>query len=96
MKNLTILALVFILTAGLMTGCGCSNSNADTIPTTTVAPTSAPTTMPSTTAPSTTPSTDMTMPSVDDLVPGPEDTIDPSNGANQSTGDTVSRGRQGF
>ena len=82
MKNFTILALVFVLTAGLMTGCGCTSSDA-TIPSTTAMPTPAPTT--STTRPATTPSTDMTMPSMDDIIPGPEDTIDPSNGANEST-----------
>jgi hypothetical protein len=27
----------------------------------------------------------MTMPDMEDVVPGPEDTIDPSNGANQDT-----------
>jgi hypothetical protein len=28
----------------------------------------------------------MTMPDVEDMIPGAEDTIDPSNGANQPTG----------
>ena len=64
MKKLTILALCFVLAAGLMTACGSSNtadetaapsSSAATTPSTVPATTKAPTTTaPSTTAPSTT------------------------------------------
>lgn len=93
MKNLTILALVFVLAAGLMTGCGCTSSDMNTTPATTVAPTTAPTTAP-VTRPSTAPTTEMTMPDAEEMIPGPEDTIDPSNGANNSTDNTVARNRR--
>ena len=34
-----------------------------------------------------------TMPGMDDMIPGPEDTIDPSNGANETTNATGPRSR---
>ena len=97
MKKIISIALVAVLTLCVFTGCRSGAAN-NTAPVTTApaprpstAPTTAPTTRPTTaptTAPteaSTTPSTDMTMPDMQDVVPGPEDTIDPSNGANQET-----------
>jgi hypothetical protein len=36
------------------------------------------------------------MPSVDDMIPGPEDTIDPTNGANNNTEGTVTRNRKKY
>ena len=105
MKKYVALALVLVLTLGVLTGCRRKQPEASTtVPTTmapttmpTVAPTTRPTTAP-TTAPSTMPTTgtDMgpgMMPGMDDMVPGPEDTIDPTNGANDSTTATGARGR---
>ena len=82
MKKICIFTLVAVLALGLMTGCR-GNKPMDTTVPTTVAPTTAPTTMPTTqptTAPTTAPTTE---PPMDDLLPGTEDTIDPSNGANE-------------
>lgn len=92
MKKFCSIALVLVLTVTVLAGCR-SNPPADTSATTTAptrvttAPTSAPTTMP-TTAPTTQPthpSTDMTGPDMGDMIPGTDDTIDPTNGANQGT-----------
>ena len=93
MKKFCSIALVLVLTVTMLAGCrGTTQTNTSapsTAPTTkpTTAPTSAPTTMP-TTAPTTQPtqpSTDMTGPDMGDMIPGTDDTIDPSNGANQDT-----------
>ena len=93
MKKYLCLALALVLTVFALTGCR-RKKNEMTQPTTvppttmapttrpTTAPTTAPTTMP-TTAPTTMPSTD---PGMDDMIPGPEDTIDPNSGANETTG----------
>ena len=93
MKKVFSIALVLVLTVTMLAGCR-SNTPSDTsasstAPATkpTTAPTAAPTTMP-TTAPTTQPtqpSTDMTGPDMGDMIPGTDDTIDPSNGANQDT-----------
>ena len=88
MKKFFALFLVLVLTVCLFAGCRANP--APTTPSTT-APTTAPTTMP-TTAPTTMPSTDMTDPGMDDMIPGTEDTIDPTNGANQ---DAKGRSRGG-
>jgi len=91
MKKFYSIALVLVLTVAVLTGCR-SNSPADTSSATTSAPTrpstaatSAPTTMPTTmpTTQATQPSTDMTGPDMEGLIPGTDDTIDPTNGANQ-------------
>ena len=93
MKKILCITLAAVLTVCALTGCRSKapeNTTPSTAPATrpTAAPTTRPTTPP-TTAPTTaptTPSTDMTMPDMGDMVPGSEDTIDPSNGANQDTG----------
>lgn len=96
MKKYLILVLVFVLTLCVLTGCRSRQPETTTtapskIPTsTTAAPTTMPTTA-TTTAPSTAPATAPTTgsamePGIDDMIPGAEDTIDPSNGANDSTG----------
>lgn len=98
MKKILCASLAAVLTLFALTGCRSKTPASTTAPSTapaarpttapatqpTAAPTTAPTTMP-TTAP-TSPSTDMTMPDTGDMLPGAEDTIDPSNGANQETG----------
>lgn len=90
MKKFCSIALVLVLTVTLMAGCR-SNQPADTSAPTSkptrpsTAATSAPTTMPTTaaTTQATQPSTDMTGPGMEDMIPGSDDTIDPTNGANQ-------------
>ena len=78
MKKICMFALAAVLALGLLTGCRSNKPMNTTIPTTlpTTAPTTAPTTPP-TTAPT-------TMPPMEDILPGAEDTIDPSSGANES------------
>lgn len=89
MKRICMIALVLVLSVCLLTGCfGRKDNNKTTVPSTTVAPTQAPTSRP-TTQPTVRP--DGTMPGMDDMIPGTDDTIDPTNGANQDTGDA--RGR---
>ncbi len=90
MKKILSVAFVLVLTVAVLAGCRSNKPEPTTVPTSaptraTTAPTTAPTTMP-TTAPTTQPtqpSTDMTGPSMGDMIPGTDDTIDPSNGANQ-------------
>ena len=92
MKKIIVFALVAVLTLGLMAGCRSRGNVATTAPTTlpTTAPTTRPTTAP-TTAPTTEPTTEPTedstdmMPDMEDMIPGPEDTVDPSSGANNDT-----------
>ena len=93
MKKYLCLALALVLTVFALTGCRRKKNEVTqptTVPPTTMAPTTRPTTAPTTapttmptTAPTTMPSTE---PGMDDMIPGPEDTIDPSSGANESTG----------
>lgn len=90
MKKFIVIALVLVLTVCALTGCRSRKQEPTTVPTTaapttrpTTAPTTAPTTMP-TTMP-TEPSTDMTGPDMETLIPGGEDTVDPTSGANQDT-----------
>ena len=96
MKKTVAIALVLVLTVCLLAGCRSNKPQPSTDPSTqstaapTVAPTVRPTTEPST-EPSTQATTGSTQPSdtgsgMDDMLPGSEDTIDPTNGANQSTG----------
>lgn len=92
MKKVLSITFVLVLTVATLAGCRSRNPEPTTVPTAaptraTTAPTSAPTTMP-TTAPTTQPtmpSTDMTGPDMGDMIPGTDDTIDPTNGANQDT-----------
>lgn len=91
MKKFTVIAFVLVLTLGLFTGCRGTEDNMTTPPATTTPSTSRPATAPSTQA-----TTETTMPGMDDVIPGPEDTIDPSNGANESTDNTGARGHSRF
>lgn len=98
MKKILCASLAAVLTMIALTGCRSKAPENTTVPTTvpatrpttvpatqpTTAPTTAPATHPTTTP--TAPSGDMTMPDMQDMIPGAEDTIDPSNGANQETG----------
>ncbi len=92
MKKFGIIALVLVLTVSLLAGCRSQNSNpsTNTTPSTNnTVPSSTPvipTPTPSYSEPTNTmPSTDM-----DELIPGTEDTIDPSNGANKDDAGTNS------
>ena len=79
MKKICIFALIAVLTLGLLTGCRSNTPMNTTVPPTaapTTQPTTAPTTRP-TTAPTTAPTTE---PIIDEMLPGTEDTIDPTNG----------------
>lgn len=79
MKKLAMIAWIFILTAGLMAGCF-GRRDRETTPATTTASTAAPT------VPTTRPHiTEPTMPSMEDVIPGTEDTIDPESGENGET-----------
>jgi len=82
MKKIIILALVFVLTMCVMTGCRSVDDTATTAPSTTVAPTTRPTVPPTTNPPTTMPSI-TTEPGMEDILPGTEDTINPTNGANE-------------
>jgi len=98
MKKYLSVFLVLVLTLGMLTGCRRSKPETTTVPTTavtrpTLPPTTAPTTRP-TTAPTTAPTTQPTTtgPDMEDLIPGTEDTVDPSSGANQdATGSNTRR-----
>lgn len=93
MKRFCMIALVLVLTVCLMTGCfGRNNNDSTSTPSTSTAPTTQPTTRP-VTRPTTQPTTqpDSTMPGMDDMIPGTEDTINPTNGANQDTGSSKGR-----
>ena len=65
MKTLASLFASFVLTAAMLTGCGCTNRNAGMTTPTTMLPTTemttAPTTMPTESAPSSTNTTDETI-----------------------------------
>ena len=97
MKKFLSIAFVLVLTVAVLAGCRSNKPAPTTVPTApptraTTAPTTAPTTLP-TTAPTTQPtqpSTDMTGPSMGDMIPGTDDTIDPTNGANHDTTDARS------
>lgn len=83
MKKISILVLAVVLTVCVMTGCRRADDTVTTVPTTTVAPTTRPTVPPTITPPTTMPSV-TTEPGMVDILPGTEDTIDPTNGANES------------
>ena len=76
MKKICMLSLVAVLILCLLTGCR-GNKPMDTTAPSTAAPTTRPTTAP-TIAPTTAPTT---QPIIDDMLPGTEDTVPPSNGA---------------
>ena len=81
MKKTYVLILAAVLMLSMLTGCRRMNPTDTTVPST-AAPTTAPTTLPTTaptTAPTTTPTTE---PFPEDILPGTEDTVDPSSGAN--------------
>lgn len=83
MRKFIILPLAFVLTLSVLTGCRRADTPATTVPSTNATvPTTRPT-VPPTTIPPTMPSTTMTEPDMGDMLPGTEDTIDPTNGANQ-------------
>ena len=79
MKKTFAVLLIIALSIALLTGCFGRRKKEPTVPTTT-APTVAPTTRPVTV-----PTTAPTMPSMDDIIPGTEDTVDPDSGAHGET-----------
>ena len=84
MKKISILALALVLSMSVLTGCRRTNNTVTTTPTTTTTqPTSRPTVPPTTNPPTTMPSITETDPSMVDILPGTEDTVNPTNGANQ-------------
>ena len=84
MKKISIFALVLVLTVCTLSGCRRTDTTVTTVPTTTAPmPTSRPTVPPTTNPPTIMPSITATEPSMEDLIPGTEDTINPTNGANQ-------------
>ena len=92
MKKTIAMALVLVLTVCLLAGCRSSKPEPTAAPSTqpSVMPTNRPTTEPAT-QPSTQATTGSTQPSdtgsgMDELLPGPEDTVDPTSGANNATG----------
>ena len=77
MKKFVILSLALALSATMLTGCGCMNTNADVTTLPTNGETSAPTTRP-TTAPTTVPTTAPTEPEEPTTAPtDPEETTPP-------------------
>jgi len=89
MKKLCSLVLTLVLTAALFTGCGCTNSNKDSMTT----PTGGPTTMPTipSTSPSTAPTTQATIPTMEETTPTGNGAMeDETNGSTDSTGSTGS------
>lgn len=74
MKSFASLFMTLVLTAGMLTGCGCTNRNADMTTPTTLLPTTEATTMPTTqaTETGTAPTTEGTR--------GTEETINHGNG----------------
>ncbi len=82
MKKISIFALALVLAMSVMTGCRRADNTVTTVPTTTVMPTTKSTVPPTTTPPTTMPSV-TTEPGMVDILPGTEDTVNPTNGANQ-------------
>ena len=83
MKKISIFALALVLALSVLTGCRKADTNVTTTPSTTTTPTTRPTVPPTTTPPTTMPPV-TTEPTVMDILPGTEDTIDPTNGANEN------------
>ena len=82
MKRISIFLLVLVLAMSVLTGCRRTDTNVTTTPSTTTQPTVRPTVPPTTNPPTTMPSI-TTEPSMEDILPGTEDTVNPTNGANQ-------------
>lgn len=74
MKPFASLFMSLVLTAAMLTGCGCTNQNADMTTATTLLPTNEATTMPSTAA------TEMTTAPTTDGMQGTNETINHGNG----------------
>ncbi len=93
MKKIWTLALTFVLTAALFTGCGCTNSNKGNATT----PTSLPTTMPTmpSTAPSTAPTTQATIPTMEETTSTGNSTLEDEMGGstNATESTSVAEGR---
>ena len=80
MKKFSIFVLVLVLVMSVLTGCRRVDDGMSTDPSITTVPTSQPTVPPVTNPPaSSTPDSGMV-----DILPGTEDTINPSNGANEN------------
>ena len=80
MKKFSIFVLVLVLVMGVLTGCRRVDNDTNTDPSFTTVPTSLPTVPPVTNPPATkAPDSGMV-----DILPGTEDTINPSNGANEN------------
>ena len=80
MKKLSIFALALVLAMSVLAGCRGADNDMPTDTNVTTMPTSLPTVPPVTNPPaSSTPDSGMV-----DILPGAEDTIDPSNGANEN------------
>lgn len=85
MKKLTILALCFVLIAGLMTACG-GNSTADETASPSSSAATTPSTVPSTTKAPTTTAPATTTPSTTDTKPGDKGMIDGYGDAASNSG----------
>ena len=98
MKSFASLFMSFVLTAAMLTGCGCTNRNAGMTTPTTMLPTTEMTTVPTTvpTQPSTEPSGTNGTNGTDETVnhgngPLVEETTGPSESTTESTGQSRSR-----
>ena len=89
MKTLASLFMSFVLTAAMLTGCGCTNRNAGMTTPTTMLPTTEMTTAPTqaSTAPSATSETDET------INHGNGPLVEESTGASESTTESTAQGR---
>ena len=93
MKTLASLFMSFVLTAAMLTGCGCTNRNAGVTTPTTMVPTTEMTTAPTTvpTQPSTTPST--TNETDETINHGNGPLVEESTGTSESTAETDAQSR---
>ena len=89
MKSFASLFMSFVLTAAMLTGCGCTNRNAGMTTPTTMLPTTEMTTAPTqaSTAPSATSETDET------INHGNGPLVEESTGASESTTESTAQGR---
>lgn len=83
MKKFCMIAFVFILTAGLFTGCRRNVPEGTTVPSTATVPTTRATVPPTT--PATRPTTQPTMPSTADTIPGTDSTAGTNDGGMDDT-----------
>ena len=96
MKTLASLFASFVLTAAMLTGCGCTNRNAGMTTPTTMLPTTEMTTVPTTvpTQPSTEPSGTNGTNSTDETVNhGNGPLVEESTGASESTAEATAQSR---